>query len=152
MIRGEERRRKGDQQITETLNKVHVLREVAEKAGATADVQRLLSLLEMLKSTSLVQLFSSTSSSTLNGSCSRSWIPSICSLLCSLGLIPRSGYKSYIKDSNISVKETWLRKHHFLYNGTIRHSFIFSICDGSVYFSTPATSTSVTAAFISPPL
>ncbi|KAI3716721.1 hypothetical protein L1987_05467 [Smallanthus sonchifolius] len=49
MIRGEERRRKGDQQITETLNKVHVLREVAEKAGATADVQRLLSLLEMLK-------------------------------------------------------------------------------------------------------
>ncbi|KAI3828519.1 hypothetical protein L1987_02620 [Smallanthus sonchifolius] len=38
-----------DQQITETLNKVHVLREVAEKAGATADVQRLLSLLEMLK-------------------------------------------------------------------------------------------------------
>ncbi|KAI3822440.1 hypothetical protein L1987_10030 [Smallanthus sonchifolius] len=38
-----------DLQITETLNKVHVLREEAEKAGATADVQRLLSLLETLK-------------------------------------------------------------------------------------------------------
>ncbi|KAK9055680.1 hypothetical protein SSX86_026765 [Deinandra increscens subsp. villosa] len=39
-----------DEQITETLKKMHSLREEAEKAGATAaNVQRLLSLLETLK-------------------------------------------------------------------------------------------------------
>ncbi|KAI3810097.1 hypothetical protein L1987_19705 [Smallanthus sonchifolius] len=48
----------------------------------------------LFHSISLVLLFSSTSSSTLNGSCSRSWIPSICSLLCSLGLIWAVRYKT----------------------------------------------------------
>lgn len=38
-----------DQQITETLKKMNALREGAENAGATASVQRLLSLLETLK-------------------------------------------------------------------------------------------------------
>ncbi|KAJ0481180.1 putative Coiled-coil domain-containing protein [Helianthus annuus] len=38
-----------DQQITETLKKTHDLRAEAEKAGATDNVQRLLSLMETLK-------------------------------------------------------------------------------------------------------
>ncbi|KAI3675667.1 hypothetical protein L1987_85259 [Smallanthus sonchifolius] len=44
----------------------------------------------LFHSISLVLLFSSTS---LNGSCRRSWIPSICSLFCSLGLIWAVRYK-----------------------------------------------------------
>lgn len=45
-------------------------------------------------SISLILLFSSSSSSSFNGSCNRSWIPSLCSLLCSLGLIWAVRYKT----------------------------------------------------------
>ncbi|KAL7590814.1 hypothetical protein Lser_V15G35428 [Lactuca serriola] len=47
----------------------------------------------LFHSISLMLLFSSASSST-SGSCNRSWIPSLCSLLCSLGLIWAVRYKT----------------------------------------------------------
>ncbi|KAL8237672.1 hypothetical protein R6Q59_018753 [Mikania micrantha] len=52
----------------------------------------------LFHSISLILLFSSTSSSSSSssygGSCNRSWIPSICSLLCSLGLVWAVRYKT----------------------------------------------------------
>ncbi|KAI3754024.1 hypothetical protein L2E82_26115 [Cichorium intybus] len=49
----------------------------------------------LFHSISLVLLFSSaSSSSSMGGSCSRSWIPSLSSLLCSLGLIWAVRYKT----------------------------------------------------------
>ncbi|XP_071699002.1 uncharacterized protein [Rutidosis leptorrhynchoides] len=48
----------------------------------------------LFHSISLILLFSSSSNSSLSGSCNRSWIPSLCSLLCSLGLIWAVRYKT----------------------------------------------------------
>ncbi|KAJ0508719.1 hypothetical protein Hanom_Chr11g00993171 [Helianthus anomalus] len=49
----------------------------------------------LFHSISLILLFSSTSSSSsYGGSCNRSWVPSVCSLLCSLGLIWAVRYKT----------------------------------------------------------
>ncbi|XP_071725761.1 uncharacterized protein [Rutidosis leptorrhynchoides] len=48
----------------------------------------------LFHSISLILLFSSSSNSSVMGSCNRSWIPSICSLLCSLGLIWAVRYKT----------------------------------------------------------
>ncbi|KAI3769029.1 hypothetical protein L6452_00125 [Arctium lappa] len=52
----------------------------------------------LFHSISLIILFSSSSSSSsISGSCNRSWIPSLCSLLCSLGLIWAVRYKTEVE-------------------------------------------------------
>lgn len=48
----------------------------------------------LFHSISLILLFSSSAASSVMGSCNRSWIPSLCSLFCSLGLIWAVRYKT----------------------------------------------------------
>ncbi|KAM7499120.1 hypothetical protein LguiA_023534 [Lonicera macranthoides] len=51
----------------------------------------------LFHSTALILLFSASSRGPLGGSCHRSWIPSLCSLLCSLGIIWAVRYKTDVE-------------------------------------------------------
>ncbi|KAK9057100.1 hypothetical protein SSX86_024467 [Deinandra increscens subsp. villosa] len=72
-----------------------ILNRIAQKETQIDSVRKELTHLYcfffLFHSLSLILLFSTTSSSS---TCSRSWIPSICSLICSLGLIWAVRYKT----------------------------------------------------------
>lgn len=79
------------------LNRIHS--KETQIDSTRKEITQLYCFFFLFHSTALILLFSASSSNggTNGGACHRSWIPSLCSLLCSLGMIWAVRYKSDVE-------------------------------------------------------